>query len=163
ARSCNDRSGQPEKKNHVRVDDSFLNSGFPLSQPGDRMRRRKLVAGLGGAVAAWPFAAWAQQPRMPVIGLLDGTTLLADRYAAVRRGLQEAGFVEGRNLAIESLTADGRYERLPALAADLVRRQVAVIIGRRSPSGCCRRGNPLVSLEPWCTCSWPRRAHDSPQ
>src|SRR2546430_11499391 len=102
------------------------------------MRRREFIAGLMGA-AAWPLAARAQRPKIPVVGLLNGVSFegpYADRVAAIRQGLQEAGFVEGQNVAIEYRTADGQYERLPELATDLVRRQVAVIvaIGASTPA-----------------------------
>jgi putative ABC transport system substrate-binding protein len=87
------------------------------------MNRREIIAGLASA-AAWPFAALAQQqqPATPVIGLLSGVSFesYADRVAAFRQGLMELGLVEGRNVAIEYRSADGRYERSPALAADLV-------------------------------------------
>src|SRR5450755_2554761 len=94
------------------------------------MRRRDFIAGLGGTVA-WPLVVRAQQPKVPVVGLLSGVSFegpYAVPVAAIRQGLQETGFVEGQNLAIEYRTADGEYERLPELVTDLVRSQVAVIV-----------------------------------
>jgi putative ABC transport system substrate-binding protein len=100
------------------------------------MRRREFIRFFGGAAAAWPFAVRAQQAVMPVIGVLstkapDDTPHL---LAAFRQGLKETGFVEGQNVAIEYRFADNQNERLPALAADLVRRQVAVIVAPATPA-----------------------------
>jgi putative tryptophan/tyrosine transport system substrate-binding protein len=99
------------------------------------MRRREFIAGLGSA-AAWPLSAHAQQLAMPLIGYLDPGSLETRRetVAAVHRGLAEIGYVEGRNLAVEYRWAEDRLDRLPALAADLVRRQVAVIIAMPTPA-----------------------------
>ena len=92
------------------------------------MNRREFIAGLGSA-AAWPVVAQAQQPALPVIGFIDGGSadVSADRVRGFRKGLGETGYVEGQNATIEYHWLEGQYDRLPALMADLVRRQVAVI------------------------------------
>jgi putative ABC transport system substrate-binding protein len=92
--------------------------------------RRKLLAALGGAVAAWPLAARAQQPAIPVIGFLHPASpyTQADRLRAFRQGLKDTGHVEVENVTIEYRWAENQVDRLPDLAAELVRRQVAVIV-----------------------------------
>ena len=101
------------------------------------MRRREFLGVLGSAAATWPLVASAQQPAMTVIGFLSGATFetMREYVVAFHRGLAEAGFVEGRNLAVEYRWAEGHNDRLPALATDLVRRGVAIIVVGASTPG----------------------------
>src|SRR5262245_65828936 len=88
------------------------------------MRRREVITLLGGSAAGWPLAARAQRPAMPTVGFLNvaSAILFADNVAAFRLGLRDTGLIEGRNVAIEERWANGAYDRLPSLAAELVNR-----------------------------------------
>jgi ABC-type uncharacterized transport system substrate-binding protein len=109
--------------------------------------RRNFLATLGGA-AAWPLAARAQQPAMPVVGFVRSTSLAdaAHLVTAFRQGLKEAGFVEGQNVAIEYRSAEDRLGRLPALVAELIRRPAAVIVGNTASALAAKAATTTVPI-----------------
>jgi len=109
------------------------------------MPRREFIAGLGSA-AAWPLAAWAQQPAMPVIGFLRSTSPAPSLASAFRQGLKEIGYVEGQNVAIEYLFAEDQLDRLPALVANLIGRRAAVIVGNNNSALAAKAATATVPI-----------------
>jgi putative tryptophan/tyrosine transport system substrate-binding protein len=116
------------------------------------IQRREFIFTLGGAAAAWSVAARAQHPTAPVVGYLIVGAALPHLLAVFKQSLAEAGFVDGRNVVIQTHSADGHYDRLPALAADLARRQVAVIVaGTANPALAAKAATatiPIVFIVP---------------
>jgi putative ABC transport system substrate-binding protein len=112
------------------------------------MRRRHFVTLLGGAAISWPLAAHAQQPAVPAVGLLRSTPAAAFAHVvtALRQGLNDEGFVESRNITLEQRWADNHLDRLPSLAADLVRRQVSVIVGNADAVQAARAATNTIPL-----------------
>jgi putative ABC transport system substrate-binding protein len=110
--------------------------------------RRHLITLLGGAAATWPIAAHAQQSALPIIGYLDSETVTPNSYrvAAFRQGLNEAGFIEGRNVLVEFRWGEGQPERLPGLAADLIRRGVVVIVANNASMSAAKAVTKTVPI-----------------
>src|SRR5262245_18936219 len=113
-----------------------------------QLKRREFITLLGGAAAAWPLAVGAQQPKVPVVGFLRDTSLADAMHlvAAFRQGLKEAGFIEGQNVMVEYRSAEHQLHRLPALVADLVRQQVAQIVGNTESALAAKSANTTVPI-----------------
>src|SRR5262245_49406068 len=122
-----------------------MNDPQPEGHMASHIRRRKFLATLGGAAVAWPFAARAQQTAVPVVGYLSTRSLGDSRHivSAFVKGLRESGFEDGRNVVIESRFAEGHYDRLPALATELVHRRVSILVATGGTSSAVA-AKPLV-------------------
>src|SRR5262245_62510955 len=111
------------------------------------MRRREFITLLGGTAAAWPLTVHAQQTATPVIGFLRDVSLpLPDRVTAFHQGMKETGYVEGQNFAVEYRSAEGQTDRLPLLVADLLRRQVALIVGNTPAALAAKDATQTVTI-----------------
>jgi putative ABC transport system substrate-binding protein len=125
------------------------------------VKRREFITLLGGTAAAWPLVARAQQPAMPVVGYLNSATPegFSSYLRALRQGLKESGYVESENLAIEYRWAEDQIDRLPALAADLVRRRVALIVAVAPPAALAAKA---AGADRTVITAAPRRASATP-
>jgi putative tryptophan/tyrosine transport system substrate-binding protein len=113
------------------------------------MRRRDFIKGIVGSATTWPLSARAQQPTMPVIGLLGSATASgwAPYVSAFRQGLRDAGYVEGSNVAVEARWANNQFDRLPAMVAELIQRQVTVIAAFSTPAA--QAAKAATATVPW--------------
>src|SRR5262245_4894368 len=139
--SAGDRSGSQSCHSRIKSRSAAVSRRTEVCYPFGRkhgsywaVKRREFITLLGGAAATWPLAVSAQQAGVALVGLLSGAQLDDRLIDAIRQGLKNAGYSEGRNIAIKYRSADGRFDRLPALAADLAANPVAVIIALFSPT-----------------------------